>query len=357
MTATPFFHHLIAPLAALPQRQLSRQWLLIQYIMLLTALLFFFQTAPDTARKNAVVLAAAFFLLTEGWQMSIQNGQNYLFIPFFAMLFYFSLHQKKTIGWALVAGTVAVSLVLIRPNSIVFFVPFLLLLKQFQRNYLLALFTPLLFLFAWLLFSKQERLFWDDYRRQVTLQIKMHQGIPATLQQNEMGPRYASWEGIDTAVVNSAKREHPYEQHTENGNVFVLYYKTFKSKLSLTAIYLLSAASLLLLSAWFYYKKWKGSTPLPQIAIMGFCLYMVSDFYSPVYRHQYYTVQWMFPLLLAVSYFNPSGKWPYLFIWAGLLLNCLNISFIKMEHTTGEYMWLISLIALSMQRKPHQQTI
>src|ERR1700712_2715995 len=78
MTATPFFHHLLAPLAELPQRQISRCWLILHYVMLLIAAVLFFKTAPGTVRKYLVIVAAAFFLLTQGWQMSIQNGQNYL---------------------------------------------------------------------------------------------------------------------------------------------------------------------------------------------------------------------------------------------------------------------------------------
>lgn len=353
MTATPFFHHLIAPLAELPQRQLSKQWLLIQYLLLLTALVFFLRAAPDTMRQILLVAAAALFLLTEGWKMSIQNGQNYLFIPFFAMLFYFAFIQKKTPVWALVAGSLAVSLVLIRPNCIFFFVPFVLLLKKLPRNYLLALFTPLLFFALWLAFSKQERFFWDDYRRQVTLQIKMHQGIPATLQQNEKG-YYANWEGIDSKVLARDIREHPYLQHTENGNFFVLYYKIAKSKLSLTTISILSAFTLLVLSGYFYYKHWKYDPGPEALALMGYCLYMVSDFYSPVYRHQYYTVQWMFPIFLALIAFRPSFRWTYMFIWTGLVLNCLNISYIKMEHTIGEYMLLLAIGVLAFSKAKEQ---
>lgn len=354
ITATPFFHHLIAPLAELPQMQLSRLWLLIQYFMLLTTAILFFSAAPDSVRKGLVVAATALFLLTEGWKMSIQNGQNYLFIPFFATLFYFALRQNKKPGWAFAAGSIAVCLVLIRPNSIFFFVPFLLLVKIFSRNYLLALFTPLLLLFAWLALSRQERFLWDDYRRQVALQISMHQGIPPALQNKETDPEYAYWEGIDRSVLNKEMREHPFQQHSENGNFFVIINKSFNTKLSLTTITLMSAISLLLLAGVFYYKKWNESPGIEEIAIMGFCLYMVSDLFSPVYRHQYYTVQWMFPLFLAISYFRPSWKWTCLFIWAGLLLNSLNLGFMKMEHTIGEYIWLLCLIALSLTAKSKQ---
>ena len=354
ITATPFFHQLIAPLAAIPQRQFSRLWLLIQYIMLLTTAILFFIAAPDNIRKGLVMAVTAFFLLTEGWKMNIQNGQNYLFIPFFATLFYFILRQQKKPGWAFAAGSIAVCLVLIRPNCIFFFVPFLLLVKDFPRNYLLALFTPLLLLFGWLLLSSQERFLWNDYRRQVTLQIKMHQGMPTPLQHNEMDPGYANWEGLDSSVLNKEMREHPFYQHSENGNFFVIINRTFNTKLSLTAINLMSAISLLLLAGAFYYRKWNESPGIEEIAIMGFCLYMLSDLFSPVYRHQYYTVQWMFPVFLALSYFRPSWKWSYLFVWAGLLLNCVNLGFMKMEHTIGEYIWLLCLIALSLTLKTKQ---
>src|SRR5688500_1745611 len=35
VTASPFFHHLLAPIADLPERTISRIWLMISYLMLL----------------------------------------------------------------------------------------------------------------------------------------------------------------------------------------------------------------------------------------------------------------------------------------------------------------------------------
>jgi hypothetical protein len=351
ITATPFFHHLMAPLIEFPQKKISIYWLVIQYIMLLITVILFFGAASDAVRKCLVVITASLFLLTDGWQMSIGNGQNYLCIPFLATLFYFALQQHKNVCWAFITAIIAISLVLIRPNSMVFFVPYLLLVKKFPRKYLLALSVPLVLLIVWLALSRQERFLWNDYERQVLLQIKMHQGLKVPVQHNEMGPQYAYWEGIDTiATANNALR-HPIKQHSENGNFFVVFNKLFKTKLSLITINFLSAIALLLLTCIFYFRKWKGDFSIQQIAIMGFCLYMVSDLFSPVYRHQYYTVQWMFPLLLAIGYCRPSGKWYYLLIWIGLLLNCVNLNFLKLEHTIGEYLWLISFIALSFISK------
>jgi hypothetical protein len=78
---------------------------------------------------------------------------------------------------------------------------------------------------------------------------------------------------------------------------------------------------------------------------------MLVDLFSPVYRHQYYGVQWLFPLLLAASVYKPANRGFYVALLTGLLLNVINTGFIKMEHSLGEYLILITLLWLSLNRK------
>jgi hypothetical protein len=61
-------------------------------------------------------------------------------------------------------------------------------------------------------------------------------------------------------------------------------------------------------------------------------------------------VQWLFPLLIAATVYNPAHKWLYGGLLAGLLLNILNTDFIKMEHTIGEYLILVILLYMSLTK-------
>jgi Na+-transporting methylmalonyl-CoA/oxaloacetate decarboxylase beta subunit len=81
---------------------------------------------------------------------------------------------------------------------------------------------------------------------------------------------------------------------------------------------------------------------------------MLSDLFSPLLRHQYNTLQWIFPLLLIAAVLKP-GKWPVIgLLLAGMLLNIVHIPHVKMQNTMGEYLILLVLLTLSLwpQRDP-----
>jgi hypothetical protein len=106
------------------------------------------------------------------------------------------------------------------------------------------------------------------------------------------------------------------------------------------------------LGAFFLRHRGAGEYTLPQVAILGYCLYMISDLFSPITRWQYYTVQWLFPLLLAAAVYDRRDKWAFLLLMTGLGLNIINIDRIGIEHSLGEYLMLAALISLSFTRKP-----
>jgi hypothetical protein len=363
ITATPFFHHLLVPLAELPESRASIIWLLTEYLFFLGTLALALSLAATVPQRWAVLVMAALFLLTAGWKAHIALGQSYICIPFFAILFLWFL-LRATSGaliYPAAAGLAAAFLVLIKPNAILFFIPFFFLARAIPRRQLLACCVPPLLLLAWILISPQERMLWQDYRAGVTEQIKMHQHLQPALQQNDPDPHFAVFEGIDQQAVARLEAQQPLSLFSENGNVFVLIEKVFHRHLSLTAMSI--SAIILIIAATGVYvlrrRRERTSSPaaslasplassLEQAAIMGFCLYMISDLFSPVYRHQYYTVQWICPLLIAAALFTSNRRWYYVLLFAGLLLNIIHLDFIKMGHTLGEYILLGTLLAFAL---------
>jgi hypothetical protein len=105
-----------------------------------------------------------------------------------------------------------------------------------------------------------------------------------------------------------------------------------------------------LLTAFYRRHRMHGYTAA-DAALAGFCLFMLSDLFSPVYRHQYYAVQWMFPVMLAAALYQPTRIKIYAAIAVGVLLNILNAAAIPMEHTAGEYIMLVAFIVLSLRRE------
>jgi len=352
-TSTPFMHHLLRPLADQPQATISQYWLGLEYLLLTTMTLFAFYCAATTGQKWAVVTISLLFLLTNAWKCQVSHGQTYLLIPAFAMMLFACLRRRENIGWALLGGLAAACIVLIRPYAIFFFLPLLLHIRTFPRQWLLSFLVPGLLLTGWILASHWEYSLWNDYTRMLQEQLKVHQELPHDIQYNEPDPHYPHWEGVNKAIAGDAMAHTLSKVYSENGNVFVLYRLLLHRKLPVAALGALSLATILSLTAIFFLGRRSAQNVSPaadltRTVIFGFCLYMIADLFSPIYRHQYYTVQWIFPLLLAGSIWSPQ-KWIwYVAIAAGLLLSIVHLPFLKMANTIGEYMILLALLAISV---------
>jgi hypothetical protein len=197
------------------------------------------------------------------------------------------------------------------------------------------------------------RLYWQQYKTAVGQFVKDHQAPKGYQQQtNILQPEIKQWEGWDIDKAREYERTHQIHLYSEHGNVFVLYFYTFKKQLSVNMMSLLGGLSVvILLASCAWERKKHGAIALPNLAIIGLCLYMITDLLSPIWRHQYYTVQWLFALLLAAAVYKPVNKWFYGVLLAGVLLNIANLSFIKMEHSIGEYVLLMGLLGLGLTRK------
>jgi len=347
MTSTPFLYRLLSPIAELPESKISVYWLAIEYLMLAGITLFAFFRAGTTLQKQAVLLVFLLVLLTNGWKEHIANGQTYLLVPLFAMLFLAFGEIKGNHALAILAGAAAACMILIRFNTILFFIPFLFMIPGNTRPWLAWFSIPMLLFACWTLSSPHERSIWQDYFNNVKEATKINQKLHFVVVRNTPDPLYPSWEGIDTAEAFRYAKAAPAKIYSENGNFFVLFTRIFHRELSVTALGLVSLLLIVTLVLLFYFRCCPlGIQDMPKAAIFGFCLFMTADLFSPIYRHQYYTVQWILPLMLAASVFSLRQKGWYALLLAALLLNCIHLPFIKMGNTIGEYLFLFVLLAL-----------
>jgi len=353
ITGTPFFHHLLRPLADLSQRQISLIWLALEYVLFIVLVTLAFRLAATEKAKMIVLVFSCLFLLTDGWKALIFAGQIYLWLPFLAMLFFMLSRPPGSWRHGVAAGVLVAGIILLRPNAILFFLPFLLWVYRgiYARSFLLAALAPVLLSAAWILGSSHEYALWKDYGKAMGEQVKVHQGLHPVIQRNEPDPDIRWWEGIDRQQAREWEKNDPTKIYSENGNVFVIVRQLFHRNLSVEFLGIAAVAIILLLTGLFYW-RWHdtaGAADVAKTILLGYCLYMISDLFSPVFRHQYYTVQWIFPILLAAILYRPSWKGAYWVLLAGLLLNIVppGMIGIRMAHTLGEYMILTALLYLS----------
>ncbi|HVU54917.1 MAG TPA: DUF1772 domain-containing protein [Puia sp.] len=349
MTSTPFLHRLLLPIANKPQARIAQYWLVLEYLLLAGMTVFAFYGARPGGQRMTVLAVSLLFMLTNAWKCQVSHGQYYLLIAAFGMLFYASMRHQRNVGWALIGGTAAACMILIKPYSVLFLVPLALSARSFSRRWLIAALIPGLLLAGRILTSHSELDLWKDYAHMLQEQLKVHQDLPHEVQHNDPDPHYRYWEGLDMQAADDYMKHTWSNVYSENGNVFVLYRLLLHRKLSVRILGLLCMTAILGLTAlWYFIRRSSGDRDLTRIAIFGFCLYMIADLFSPIYRHQYYTVQWIFPLLLAVLSWPPHRKRWYGILLAGLLLSILHLPFIKMGNTIGEYLILLALLAISL---------
>jgi len=380
MTSTPVLYRLLSPLVEMPQATISGWWLVMEYLMLAAITIWAFRQTRTPPQKQAVLLVVGLALMTNGWKEHVSSGQTYLCIPFFAMLFlaastplsppfqaastlpspqFLAASTRGPLLRALAAGIAATCLVGIRPNTVLFFLPFLFLARYWSRRWLFCFCIPPLLFGIRTLSSSHERGLWRDYFNNVTEATKINQQLHPDIVHNTPDPHYRVWEGVDSVEYTRWLNDLPSPIYSENANFFVPYNRLFHRSLPVAAMGWLAAALIVAIAGIFIIRRQRLRPRRPSRediingAILGSCLFMIADLFSPIYRHQYYTVQWFLPLMLAASVFDPRKTTLYTLLLMGLLLNCIHLPFIKMGNTIGEYGILFALTALALGFSPH----
>lgn len=353
ITATPFLHQLFYPIADLSQRKISKIWLAVEYLLLGLMVILAFSLAKTTQQRLAVIITVSLFLLTQAWKGQVSVGQVYLLIPFFSLFFFYSVTKNHKI-FAPIAGISAALLLLIRPNTIFFLLPFFILVKKYTSAYMSILFASLLLVVILTLIPSQNRLYWKSYRLAMEEQLKSHQSLGATKQENEPNPDYQDWEGWSSKEITKEYEKSPYDFPKEHGNIFVFVNNAFHTKLPLWLLSLTALLAILALALLFYrYTTPISKVNLYSIAIFAFLIYMLTDIFSPVHRFLYYGVQWLFPLFLVAACFEKKYLWIYGCIITGIIFNSIGLRFIPMENTLGEYIIFLFLIIFIFKYKPN----
>jgi hypothetical protein len=359
-TSTPFLHRLLVPVAGLSFAVIMRVWVVVLWVLFLGMAGYALAIARGSSARMAVMAVVLLFLLTNGWDLQVKYGQSYLVIAALAML------VVALWRWPVLAGVAAAALVLVRPNAVLFFLPFVLA-REIKWVFLL----PGVLALGWVLLSPRERSLWGDYERMLSVQVRIHQGLGVPTRPMVADPAFANWEGVNRDTVKARIARDPVRIYSENGNVFVLYAKVIGRRMPLWLLGVAGFLAVAGVTAIFVRRRVAGTATdgrtgaemrVPngtvQTAIVGFCLYMLSDLCSPVYRHQYYTVQWLMPLLLAASIYRGRMKGWYFGLLVAVALNIVHVPGLRMSNTLGEYGFLVCLLAIALDPgRPERQKV
>ncbi len=356
ITASPFLHQLMTPVANFSQRTISRIWVMLQYLGLLGMTLMAMGLAVDQRQRWFVLLTSCLFLQTYAWTNQIYAGQYYLFIGFFALGAWFFLMREKTMLNAAMAGLFAICLLLVRPNALLILLPLLAMMRPYSRRYIAVALGMMLLILGLEFGSSNYRRYWSDYSVAVAEHVKLHQGLSPTIQPHAIMPVFRYLEGFDSLRIEEAEKIANYNYIGEHGNLFILINSQLKTKLTLRAIngvYISIAVAICLF--YFLFRRKKGLTDPWSLAILGACLYMACDLCSPVHRYNYNASQWAYPLLVTAAAYGPSYRRIFIIgILIALFLNSTPFSMFTLQHSMAEYLLLGCFLGLLYFPKSNQ---
>jgi hypothetical protein len=348
-TASPFFHELLYPISHLPWNTLSALWLCLEYLMLAGIILMACGLTDSVSGKLLMVNAGIFFTLTGAWKCLAQTGQNYFFIAFLISCIITGLLHKKKSG-IIFAGCCALLLVLVRPIAMMIFIPFLFRART-QPVFLITFISGLLLYIVFVCCTPFEKALWIQYSNAIREHVREQRIADAASVPGYVPSSPAT--GMDASAAAGKKESLNANAmvSSENGNVFVIYRQLLKKQMPSAALYGLFGLSAILLTAAYYYFLKKYGLSLAQTLLFGFILYLLAEVFSPIFRHQYYTVQWLPLILTGLLLVRRWRSTVFFLLLLGLLLNILNTAWIPMRHTLGEMIWFAGLLALSFS--PH----
>jgi hypothetical protein len=357
ITASPFFHRLLIPIADFPFSTISTIWLLLNYACLLLMLSLALRLCNSLLQKGLVVNAIAFFTYTEAWILHNMLGQIYVFITALIFLVAYLLIRNKP-RLQVLAGVVMAALILVRPNAAIVLLPFLLFYKNYAR-YIVSTCSFLMLYGLFVMCNKYEYASCKEYAQAIPGHVKFHQGKPE-LQANDTIPFLKEQEGFNlseayqTRIINKRKHLRDTEEINFRKLFMLLTGRDIDFK-TVNLICLLLIAGL----AFVFFKRHKTIAPtILQIICFALLLYLITDFCSPMKRLQYYTVQFLPAILIPLLGVKRIKDIILLLLAIAVLLNITNTPLIPIRHTVGEIIILGVLLCLSIihirSQKPEQ---
>ncbi len=340
MTGTPFLHQLFIPIANLTQLDIARTWFVAEHAILLLMGALAFRLSRSKVEKGCVLLLVPLMMMSYTFRHHLILGQVYLLIPLLLSGILYALKHTSAKS-VIIAAFLTFIMVMIRPLAVLAILPLLFSLRNHLKYF--TAFTLFAAAFLAFLFINPFQLgLYKDYRYHLDQQVKIHQGLHAD---TITKPGYAKLryvEGFDTVGASAAVHKLAPTSKSENGNLFVIYTIITGNKLSIQAMIITGISSLILIGGLFYSRQRHVEKRVEQYLLLGFVWYMISELLSPIYRHQYYTVQFFFPLLLYASNLRLWPKKISSLVLIGFVLIVIPLKLLPMQYTTGEAIMLLA---------------
>ncbi|MFN8576212.1 MAG: hypothetical protein U0354_05095 [Candidatus Sericytochromatia bacterium] len=274
-------------------------WFIFTYLMLLFIILSFYFISTNLQKINILIIGVIFITTVPAWYLHIERGQNYIiYIFLMTVSFIFTkFNYLKTSSFFIALNC------WIRPNTLSFIIgnyiheinnfKLLNILKDKKNTYfiyylLLFILISLTYISPsiWKSYSISNKA-WAEYHLNNDNLIKVTNFNMTDYPQN-IENKHSSYYLVMSLEISN-----------ENLSIQKMLFRVFNFKLGIFEMILLYLIFLFMLIKILN----KSDTSLENKYLSGFLCYILSEYFLPVPRYHYNSVQWIFPILIMFS--NP----------------------------------------------------
>jgi hypothetical protein len=286
------------------------------------------------------------FIITDGWIYHFYVVQHYIPFGFLLTIIILLLLKNKQIA----AGVLFAILFLLRLNTLLFAIPFLLLAYHYRR-FLVTSFSCVAIYAVFVLLSPFEKTLWLDYFSSLKIHQaeQMVENVPAI-----QGDFYTlpllprNFEGTDYIKLDSLMRQENFRINKESSNFKDAYEAVTGHYPSILALQMLLISSVAIILLWYIFqirKKGKEIAPTYKLAITGLLFYFLSNFFSTVAIVPYHLPQWWAMAVIYAIFAERIPKMTIILFLVGILLNNHFAPDFKGRHLLAEMLLLASALA------------
>lgn len=326
VTVSPGFLYFQSLFTWMPYRAIKISWAIFQYLLCLSILVFFLSMKNSTTPNKlfALLIGSIFFLCSAIWFYNIEAGQAYIIFAWSLCLLYWLYARGKGVT-IFAAGAFCALVCFVRLNFILVALPLVL---TFDKRFIGGLLSMGAILLApvWLDLG-----LWKEYYTAMGMHFNIE--VPGSIILQEPVTYPAIIEGAD----NIAAFEAP-----DAGGFPTLKYLFLKLHLHYRYLYTLLYAIIAAVLLYYFRKSIRQKEPRT-LLLIGFLLYIISEYCMPAMRMGYNLVQWIFPVLFILQS-RQVTKFQILLMVTGL---CLVVSFpvsMRFTHSGGEMLMIWALI-------------
>ncbi len=349
ITASPFFLKILSPICDLPQSLINQLCYvtLIIGVLLMVILVFIKNKTLQLIAISAGIFASV--LYWQSWPSSLIGSQTYFHFLYIFFLVYLLFEYKPSIITALLCGLLMLALPLLKVNFGFLFLPLLLNFKKYKTAISVAVICGIAYI-GMVINNTYTKNVWKQYFMALRVHVADTQGI-SSFQQNEVSPQYTVVEGLNRILIENKLKIKPVPIREETNNFFNLIWFAFEKSIDRR---LLLAIMLSLIGAVMYYAfqaNHKETLANYQIFLIGFALYIISDFFGPIFRHPYYLMVWIIPVAIVLLNIKSVPRITWVFFTIGCLLYVLPYNISKVQLTVGELCLVIAITIAGLEKK------